>query len=125
MTSIDAVPTSFDAKGNKMAEEVMSVAILEALPGKEEELVMMLRELYSMMNRKGYCQDWLYRDSDRPDRLVHFRKWKSAEMRSEAQIDPDVHRYWQQLPSLCSIPTVYENLETLFKSEHTRSRSNS
>ena len=125
MISIHAVPTPFDAKGNKMAEEVMSVAILEALPGKEEDLVMMLRELYSMMNRKGYCRDWLYRDSDRLDRLVHFRKWKSAEMRSEAQIDPDVHRYWQQLPSLCTIPTVYENLETLFESERTPSPSNS
>jgi quinol monooxygenase YgiN len=125
MISIDAVPPSFDAKGNKMAEEVMSVAILEALPGKEEDLVMMLRELYAMMNRKGYCQDWLYRDSDRPDRLVHFRKWKSGEMRREAQIDPDVHRYWQQLPSLCTIPTVYENLETLFESERTPSPSNS
>jgi quinol monooxygenase YgiN len=125
MISIDAVPTSFAAKGNKMAEEVMSVAILEALPGKEEDLVMMLRELYSMMNRKGYCQDWLYRDRDRPDRFVHFRKWKSAEMRTEAQIDPDVHRYWQQLPSLCTIPTVYENLETLFESERSPSPSNS
>ena len=125
MISIDAVPTSFDVKGNKMAEEVMSVAILEALPGKEEELVMMLRELYSMMNRKGYCQDWLYRDSDRPDRLVHFRKWKSAEMRREAQIDPAVHRYWQQLPGLCTIPTVYENLQTLFESQRTPSPSNS
>ena len=125
MISNDAGPTPFDAKGNKMAEEVKSVAILEALPGKEEDLVMMLGELYSMMNRKGYCRDWLYRDSDRLDRLVHFRKWKSAEMRSEAQIDPDVHRYWQRLPSLCTIPTVYENLETLFESERTPSPSNS
>jgi hypothetical protein len=25
-----------------------------------------------------------------------------------------VHRYWQKLPDLCAIPTVYENLETLF-----------
>ena len=122
---MDALEASFDAKGKTMAEEVMSVAILEALPGKEEELVMMLRELYSMMNRKGYCQDWLYRDSDRPDRLVHFRKWKSAEMRSEAQIDPAVHRYWQQLPGLCTIPTVYENLQTLFESQRTPSPSNS
>ena len=116
MISMDALQTSLDAKGNNMAEEVMSVAILEALPGKETELAAMLHELYSMMNSKGYCQDWLYRDSDRPDRFIHLRKWKSAEMRSEAQIDPDVHRYWQQLPSLCTIPTVYENLETLFGS---------
>ena len=116
MISIDALEASFDAKGKTMAEEVISVAILEALPGKEAELAAMLRELYSMMNRKGYCRDWLYRDSDRPDRFIHLRRWKSSELRSEAQIDPDVHRYWQQLPSLCTIPIVYENLETLFES---------
>jgi quinol monooxygenase YgiN len=98
-----------------MAEEVMSVAILEALPGKDTELAAILREFYAMMNTKGYCNDWLYRDSNRPDRFIHLRRWKSVETRSEAQIDPDVHRYWQQLPSLCTIPTVYENLETLFE----------
>ena len=99
-----------------MSNEVVSVAILEALPGKEEALLSMLRELYAMMNAKGYCSDLLYRDSDRPDRLVLLRRWKSAELRSEAQIDPEAHRYWQQLPSLCVIPTVYENLETMFES---------
>ena len=114
--SMDALQTSFGAKGYNMAEEVMSVAILEALPGKEDELAAMLRELYTMMNSKGYCRDWLYRDRDRADRFIHLRKWKSAVLRSEAQIDPDVHRYWQRLPSLCTIPTVYENLETLFES---------
>ena len=99
-----------------MAQEVVSVAILEALPGKEEELVATLREFYLMMHAKGYCTDALYRENGRPDRLFHLRRWKSAEMRSEAQIDPDVHRYWQRLPDLCLIPTVYEDLETLFES---------
>ena len=99
-----------------MSAEVVSVAILEALPGKEEALLAMLRELYTMMHSKGYCSDLLYRDTERPDRLVHLRRWKSAELRSEAQIDPEVPRYWQQLPSLCVIPTVYENLETMFES---------
>jgi hypothetical protein len=98
-------------------EEIVSLAMLEALPDKEEELVSMLREFYSMMRTKGYSSDWLYRDSERPDRFLHLRRWKSPELRSEAQIDPDVHRYWQQLPSLCIIPTVYENLETLFSSD--------
>jgi hypothetical protein len=98
-------------------EEIVSVAMLEALPGKEEELVLMLREFYSMMSTKGYSSDWLYRDSERPDRFLHLRRWKSPELRGEAQIDPDVHRYWQQLPGLCIIPTVYENLETLFSSD--------
>jgi len=95
---------------------VVSVAILEALPGKEEALLNMLRELYIMMHTKGYCSDLLCRDNDRPDRLIHLRRWKSAELRSEAQIDPEVHRYWQRLPGLCTIPAVYENLETMFES---------
>ena len=99
-----------------MPEQVVSVAVLEALPGKEEELVAMLREFYAMMHGKGYCTDVLYRDGDRKDRLFHLRRWSSAEHRAEAQIDPDVHRYWQRLPELCTIPTVYENLETLFES---------
>jgi hypothetical protein len=106
----------FETEENNMSAEVVSVAILEALPGKEEALLTMLRELYSMMHSKGYCSDLLYRDNDRPDRLVHLRRWKSDELRAEAQIDPDVHRYWQQLPSLCTIPTVYESLETMFES---------
>ncbi len=100
-----------------MSNEVVSVAILEALPGQEEALLNMLREFYAMMKSKGYCSDLLYRDSDRPSRLIHLRRWKSEEHRGEAQHDPDVHRYWQQLPDLCVIPTVYENLETMFESQ--------
>ena len=99
-----------------MSDEVISVAVLEALPGKEVELVSLLRELYTMMHTKGYCTDVLYRDESRTDRLFHVRRWKSVELRAEAQIDPDVHRYWQRLPDLCTIPTVYEDLETLFES---------
>jgi hypothetical protein len=98
-------------------EEVVSIAMLEAFSGKEDELVSVLREFYSMMRSKGYSSDWLYRDSRRPDRFIHMRRWKSPELRSEAQADPEVHRYWQQLPGLCTIPTVYENLETLFTSD--------
>jgi len=99
-----------------MSEQVVSVAVLEAFPGKEGELVATLREFYSMMKSKGYCTDVLYRDGERPDRLFHLRRWKSAEHIAEAQSDPEVHRYWQKLPELCTIPTVYENLETLFES---------
>ena len=99
-----------------MSEEVMFVAVLEPLPGKAEELIATLREFYTMMHTKGYCTDSLYREGQHPERLFHVRRWKSATTRSEAQIDPDVHRYWQKLPDLCTIPTVYEDLETLFQS---------
>ena len=99
-----------------MAEEIVSMAVLEALPGKEDELLSKLRELYTMMHAKGYCRDTLHRDSARPDRLLHLRHWTSAEMRADAQADPEVHRYWQLLPELCTIPIVYESLEKVFES---------
>jgi quinol monooxygenase YgiN len=99
-----------------MSEHVVSVAILEAIHGKEDELITTLCEFYAMMRDKGYSTDVLYRDGDHPDRFIHIRNWKSAGTRSEAQSDPDVHRYWQKLPELCTIPTVYEDLESLFES---------
>lgn len=98
-----------------MGEEIVSVAVIEALPGKEDELLAMLRELYSMMRAKGYSRDVLRRDSSRPDRFVHTRFWKSEQMRAEAQHDPEVHRYWLRLPELCTIPVIYESLETVFE----------
>lgn len=99
-----------------MEQEIFSLSVLEALPGKEDELLTALRELYTLMRAKGYCRDTLYRDSSRADRFLHFRCWVSAEMRAEAQIDPEVHRYWQMLPQLCTIPLVHESLEQVFKS---------
>ena len=99
-----------------MAQEILSIAVLEALPGKQEELLATLRDLYTMMRAKGYSHDSLHRDSSSPGRFLHLRHWTSPEMRSEAQVDPDVHRYWQMLPELCTIPIVYETLEKVFES---------
>jgi quinol monooxygenase YgiN len=99
-----------------MTNEILSMAILEALPGTEQELLATLRELYTLMNTKGYCRDSLHRDSAQPGRFLHLRHWTSPEMRAEAQVDPEVHRYWQKLPELCTIPTVYESLEKEFES---------
>ncbi len=98
-----------------MADEIVSLAVLEALPGREEELLSMLQEFYTLMHTKGYSRDSLHRDTIRPNRFVHLRYWKSDETRTEAQGDPEVHRYWQQLPELCTIPVVYEELETVFE----------
>ena len=99
-----------------MSEEIVSLAVLEALPDKEEELVSMLRELYAMMNAKGYCRDALYRDSTSPTRFFHVRYWASAAMRTEAQTDPEVHRYWLRLPELCVVTIIVESAETVFES---------
>jgi quinol monooxygenase YgiN len=98
-----------------MADEIVSLAVLEAFSGKQQELLAMLRDFYSMMNRKDYCRDLLYRDKSRPDRFFHLRNWKSAQARADAQVDPEVHRYWRRLPELCTV-TAYENLEKVFES---------
>lgn len=99
-----------------MGEEIVSLAIIEALPGKEEELVSLLRDLYTLMHSKGYSRDTLRRDASRPDRFFHTRYWKSEDTRADAQHDPEVHRYWQRLPEVCTIPVIYESLETVFQS---------
>ena len=100
-----------------MSEQIFSLAVLDARPGKEDELRKMLQDLYTLMHAKGYCRDSLYRDTSRPERLVHLRCWTSAETRSEAQTDPEVHRYWQRLPDLCSIPLLHESMELLFETK--------
>ena len=100
-----------------MADEIFSLAILEALPGKADALSAKLREFYTMMRAKGYSRDVLYRDASNPDRFVHVRAWTSSEMRAEAQIDPEVHRYWLTLPELCNIPVIHESLEKVFESK--------
>jgi quinol monooxygenase YgiN len=96
-----------------MDKEILALAILEPLPGKEDELIALLRELYALLFHKGYSHDILYKDPKRPGSLVHLRYWASQETRDEAQQDPEVHKYWLRLPELCDIKTVYEELETV------------
>jgi quinol monooxygenase YgiN len=98
-----------------MTQEIFSLAVLEALPGKEGDLLTTLRELYTLMHAKGYSRDTLFRDTTRPDRFMHVRCWTSAEMRAEAQTDPEVHRYWLKLPDLCTIPVIHEIVEKVFE----------
>ncbi len=98
-----------------MSEEILALAIVEPVPGKEQQLVAHLHELYSLLQRKGYSRDILYHDPGRPSSFVHLRYWKSAAARAEAQHDPEVHKYWQGLPELCTINTVYEDLQTLME----------
>ncbi len=94
-----------------MDDKILALAILEPLPGKEDELIEMLRELYALLFRKGYSRDTLYRDPKRPGTLIHLRHWTSNELRDEAQQDPEVHKYWLRLPELCKLTTVHEELE--------------
>ena len=98
-----------------MNDEILAFAILEPHPGKEEELIEMLRELYALLFKKGYSRDTLYRDPKRPGTLIHFRHWTSKDSRDDAQQDPEVHKYWLRLPELCKLTTVHEELEMLVR----------
>ncbi len=96
-----------------MEQEILAFSILEPHPGKEDELVEMLRELYALLFRKGYSRDTLYRDPNRKGQLLHLRRWTSRDLRDEAQQDPEVHKYWLRLPELCKLTVVHEELEKI------------
>jgi hypothetical protein len=94
--------------------EILSLAILTPFEGQESSTLDLLREFYTMMNKKGYSRDLLYRDAKHPSKFVHLRIWKSDEIRSEAQHDPDVHRFWRSMTQVCDVTTAYESLEPVF-----------
>lgn len=94
-----------------MAETVLSVAVFDVIHGKEQECLQVLRELYALLRRKNYSRDLLLRDSRQPERIINVRFWTSEQARQEAAEDPEVHRYWVQLPNLLKMREVYERLE--------------
>jgi len=100
-----------------MSEAIRSMAVLKPYPGCDLELIALLREFYAMMYTKQYSRDVLYRDTRQPDTLIHLRIWASANARENAVHDPDVHKYWMQIPELGAITTLYEELEPIFSTE--------
>ena len=98
-----------------MAEEFLSLAVIEALPDMHVELLNTMRMLSTLMQSKGYSHDALLRDAARANRFLLLRYWSSPQMRSEAQSDPEVHRYWLRLAELCTITVVHESLEKVFE----------
>ena len=91
-----------------MAQEILSVAIWEPVPDHEAAALETFHELTSIVARKGYGRDLLYRD--REHHYVFLRYWKSAEARSAAQEDPDMLRCWARLGNQIQIVKVYETL---------------
>lgn len=91
-----------------MAQEILSVAIWEPVPGHESAVLETFRELTSIVARKGYGRDLLYRDRDR--HYVFLRYWKSEEARRSALEDPDMLRCWAKLGNEIQIVKVYETL---------------
>ncbi len=95
-----------------MSPELLSIAYIWPEPDKEEQTLQVLNELYSLLSRKAYSRDLLYRDA-KHNRLINLRYWRSEEARQQAQEDPDVHRLWQRLAELCRVDGVVERLEQL------------
>lgn len=96
-----------------MADHIYSVAVMEPFDGCEQEFLSVLHELYSLMESKGYSTDRLLRNHKEPPHYVHVRCWNSAELRLEAQEDPEVQRCWAQLGHLCHMRRVEETLQEI------------
>lgn len=91
-----------------MAQEILSVAIWEPLPEHEPAALDTFRELTSIVARKGYGRDLLYRD--REAHYIFLRYWKSEDARRSAQEDPEMLRCWAKLGNEIQIVKVYETL---------------
>lgn len=91
-----------------MAEEILSVAIWEPIPDHETAALETFHELTSIVARKGYGRDFLYRDRDH--HYVFLRYWTSEDARRTAQEDPDMLRCWARLGNEIQIVKVYETL---------------
>ena len=91
-----------------MPQEILSVAIWEPVPDHEAAALKTFHELTSIVARKGYGRDLLYRD--REQHYVFLRYWKSEEARRAAQEDPDMLRCWAKLGNEIQIVKVYETL---------------
>lgn len=91
-----------------MAEEILSIAIWEPIPEHEAAALLTFHELTSIVTRKGYARDLLYRD--REQHYVFMRYWKSEDARRSAQEDPEMLRCWAKLGNEIQIVKVYETL---------------
>jgi hypothetical protein len=94
-----------------MSQEYLSIAIWEPLPGLEAVSLETMRELNSIVSRKQYGRDLLYRSSD--SHYVLLRYWSSEQARRTAQEDPELLRCWARLGNEIKILKVYEKLEEI------------
>ncbi|HLH09831.1 MAG TPA: antibiotic biosynthesis monooxygenase [Terriglobales bacterium] len=95
-----------------MQEEVLAIAIVRPYPGKDAEVLAVLRDLYATLAAKGYSRDELYRDTS-DDRLFNLRYWKTEDSRRHAYDDPDIQQCWLRLSQVCEVEQVYGKLHRL------------
>ena len=95
-----------------MPEEILSLAIVEPLPGNDEAFTATMRALTAALAKGGYSRDLFYRDAKTGNEYVLLRYWKSEQARRAALEDPDVLRCWAELSHQIRTIKVYEALET-------------
>jgi len=93
--------------------ELVSLAYVTPAEGNEQETLETLATLYTLLRKKNYSRDLLYRDAKDHRRLINLRYWRSEEARAEAQEDPEVHRLWQRLSEISKVEGVIEQLELI------------
>jgi hypothetical protein len=92
-----------------VSSEILSVAVFVPLPGHEEQALLTVKELSSVLTAGGYSRDVLYRGTEGEYVLVRF--WKSDESRHAAMEDPNAQRCWAKLAHEIQILKVHESLE--------------
>ena len=92
-----------------MSQEILSVAIYEALPEHEEASLETIRDLFVALNAGGYSRDRLYQDGK--SHYIVVRYWKSEEARRAALEDAAVQRCWAKLAHQIEIVKIYERLD--------------
>ena len=93
-----------------MAEEILSLAIYEPLPGMEAQSLATMRQLMAILRARGYSRDLLYRAAE-PGQYVLLRYWKSEAARHSAQEDSEALRCWAKLAQEIRVVRIYETLE--------------
>jgi hypothetical protein len=93
-----------------MPSEILSIAIFEPLPGREESCNRAVRDLIAALAKGGYCRDLLYRDLNSNSQYVLLRYWKSEASRRAALEDFEVLRCWSRVAEEIQTSKVYETL---------------
>jgi hypothetical protein len=97
-----------------MSQAYLSIAIWEPVPGMEEAALATMRELNSIVARKQYGRDLLYRDIvSGESHYILMRYWNSEQARGAALEDPELLRCWARLGNEIKILKVYEKLEEI------------
>jgi quinol monooxygenase YgiN len=91
-----------------MPQDILAIAVIRPEPGKQEETLAVLHDLYVVMARKGYSRNRLFRDVKDPVRLVNVRYWSSEDAPRNAQEDPDVQRVWERLGRVAQVDRVLQ-----------------